>query len=59
VRVRLRGSPALTDFSSADARDLATGRSWHIRLPAEALELPAYGGVIVLSGVRSPHPARR
>jgi cyclomaltodextrinase / maltogenic alpha-amylase / neopullulanase len=58
VRVRLRGSSALADFSSASVQDLATGRRWTVHVPAEALTLPAYGGVIVLSRVRSRHPTR-
>jgi glycosidase len=52
-RVRLRGTPALADFSRAGARDLATGRKWRIDLPDQALALPPYDGVLVLSGVRS------
>jgi hypothetical protein len=53
VRVRLRAAGALVRFSSADARNLATGRRWRVHLPAEPLELPAYGGAIVLSALRS------
>lgn len=52
VRVRLR-TPALADFSQAAAQDLATGRRWHVDLRYQALTLPAYGGAIVLSGLRS------
>lgn len=59
VRVRLHGTAALADFSRASAQDPATGRRWRVRLPAEALALPPYGGVIVLPEVRSRHPARR
>src|SRR6185312_9248472 len=59
LRVRLRGTRVLADFSSAEAQDLASGRRWRIHLPAESLQLPAQGGVIVLSRVRSRHPARR
>jgi glycosidase len=57
VRVRLRGIPALADFSRARAQDLATGRQWRVELPDGALALPPFGGVIVLAGVRS-HAAR-
>ncbi|HVS76626.1 MAG TPA: alpha-amylase family glycosyl hydrolase [Steroidobacteraceae bacterium] len=53
IRVRLRTCSALTGFTSADAQDLATGRRWRIHLPAEALDLPAYGGIIVVSALRS------
>jgi glycosidase len=59
VRVRLCGAEALTDFSSAEASELATGRRWRTHLPADALALPAHGGVIALPAVRSGHPARR
>lgn len=55
VRIRLRRGPALVGFSSASARDLASGRRWQVHLPAGRLSLGAYGGVIVISGVRSPH----
>lgn len=53
VRVRLRPARALVRFASADARNMATGRRWTVHLPADALELPAYGGAIVLSALRS------
>lgn len=53
VRVRLRATSVLADFSRARAQDLATGSEWPVRLPDEALTLPSYGGVIVLAGVRS------
>jgi cyclomaltodextrinase len=53
VRVRLRGSPAVEDFSRASAEDLATGRRWRVDLPDQALALPPYGGAIVLSALRS------
>ncbi|HZT02662.1 MAG TPA: alpha-amylase family glycosyl hydrolase [Steroidobacteraceae bacterium] len=53
VRVRLRDGPALNRFARATARSLATGEQWRVDLPDEALALPAYGGVIVLAGVRS------
>lgn len=53
VRVRLRNTPALADFSRASAQDLATGRRWQVDLRDQALTLPAYGGAIVLSGLRS------
>jgi cyclomaltodextrinase len=50
VRARLRDVPALRGFSSASAENLATGRRWTVRLPAEALALPPCGGVIVFPG---------
>lgn len=53
VRVRFRATPALADFSPGRAQDLADGRQWRVDLPEEPLTLPAYGGVIVLAGVRS------
>lgn len=53
VHVRLRGTPALAGFAYARAQDLGTGKQWRVELPAEALALPPYGGVIVISGVRS------
>jgi len=53
VRVRLRGTPALAEFSRARAADLTTGRRWRVDLPDQVLALPPYGGVIVLAGVRS------
>jgi cyclomaltodextrinase len=53
IRVRLRGTPALVDFSRARAQDFASGRRWRVALPDETLALPPYGGVIVLAGVRS------
>jgi hypothetical protein len=59
VRIRLHGAPGLTAFASADVQDLATGKRWLTHLPAEPLALPAYGGVIAVSRVRSQHPARR
>lgn len=52
--VRLQPGPALEGFSSATAQDLATGRRWPVHLPAGVLAVPAYGGVIVLPGGRSP-----
>jgi cyclomaltodextrinase len=59
VRVRLRPVPALRAFSAAIARDLATGRKWCVHLPAQALSVPRYDGVIVISGVRSPEAGTR
>lgn len=53
VRVRLRVARALVPFSSGEARNLATGRRWRVHLAADPLELPAYGGAIVLSALRS------
>ena len=53
VRVVLHDTSALRVFSSASARELASGRQWRVHLPAEALALPPYGGVMVLAGVRS------
>ncbi|HJS89031.1 MAG TPA: alpha-amylase family glycosyl hydrolase [Steroidobacteraceae bacterium] len=58
VHVRWHGRRALEAFSTATAQELASGRQWRVHLPAEALALPAYGGVIVLAGVRSRHSAR-
>lgn len=53
VSVRLRDSTALVRFANANARDPATGREWRVHLPEGALGLPPYGGVIVISRVRS------
>ena len=53
VRVRLRGIPVPAGFTRARAQDLRTGKQWRVELPAGVLALPPYGGVIVLSGVRS------
>lgn len=53
VQVRLRAAPALAQLSSASAQALGTGRHWQVRLPAEALALPPYEGVIVRPNARS------
>lgn len=53
VRVRLHRAPALAGFSCATAQELATGRRWRVHLPAGALALPPYGGVLVIPRVRS------
>jgi glycosidase len=53
VRARLRGTPALAGFARARAQDLGSGKQWRVELPGGILVLPPYGGVIVLSGVRS------
>lgn len=49
VPVRLLGAASLEGFATASAQDLATGRRWPVSLPAGPLDLPAYGGLIVLS----------
>ena len=53
LRARLRATPAIAHFAGASARDMASGREWRVDLPNGALALPPYGGVIVVSRVRS------